>query len=312
MKRILPALAAAAVSAALTAVLMRTVFLPPQPEPEPEPAPKAAFGVFSWNDEIPLTEEGRQALALCAGRAGVTALYQQFSDEMLESGGAGDFVRDMGQAGVAVYALMGEAEWAYDSGGESLVSEIEKVAEYNRRAGPEEHIAGVVADVEPYLLDEWDGDGRDELMDGYLAGMSCAFQYASRSGLAFWPCIPTFYDASAPEVLERLIETACDGVAVMNYNRSDEYGQIAREVGYAREYGKGVVCIYELQPAGRHDLEEINTYAGQGLEALWQSAGRLEKQFGYERLSFAYHYLDPLVSMLEDSGQSYDGLPGRQ
>ena len=63
-------------------------------------------------------------------------------------------------------------------------------------------------------------------MEGYLSGMVCAYQYASRSGLEFWPCIPMFYDSSAPEVLEKLIETACDGVAVMNYNRSDEYGRL--------------------------------------------------------------------------------------
>ena len=74
--------------------------------------------------------------------------------------------------------------------------------------------------------------------------------------------------------------------------------QIAKEVGYAREYQKDVVCVYELQEPGSHDLEEINTYAGLGLKALWSSARRLEAQFGYERLQFGYHYYDPLTDLL--------------
>ena len=73
---------------------------------------------------------------------------------------------------------------------------------------------------------------------------------------------------------------------------------MAKEVGYAREYGKGVICIYELQKPGRHQLEEINTYSEQGLEALWESSRRLEDQFGYDRLQFAYHYYNPLKEML--------------
>lgn len=305
MKKILPILAAAAVSAALTALVMWRFALPHEDARTDEAAQNMGFGLFSWDSDVPDSESGRQALEQCVERAGVTALYQQFSDEALASGGAEGFVQDMGQSGVAVYALTGEAEWAYDEDGAELIEEIEKVASYNRQVGPEDRIAGVVADVEPYLLDEWDEEGRErgELMEGYLSGMVCAYQYASRSGLEFWPCITMFYDSSAPEVLEKLIETACDGVAVMNYNRSDEYGQIAREIGFAREYGKGIVCIYELQQAGEHDLEDINTYAGEGLEALWQSAARLDKQFGYEHLSFAYHYLDPLADMLEDMDQ---------
>ena len=73
---------------------------------------------------------------------------------------------------------------------------------------------------------------------------------------------------------------------------------MAKEVGYAREFGKEIICIYELQKAGRHQLEEINTYAEEGMEALWHSAQRLEKQFGYGGLRFAYHYYEPLKELL--------------
>ena len=109
---------------------------------------------------------------------------------------------------------------------------------------------------------------------------------------------PYLYDAVDKDMLEELISNGCDGVAVMNYNRRDEYGQIAMETGFAREYGKGIICIYELQKPGNHDLEDENTYANEGMEALWQSSKRLERQFGYERMRFAYHYYRPLKEML--------------
>ena len=103
-----------------------------------------------------------------------------------------------------------------------------------------------------------------------------------------------------PQVLEALVSGACDGVAVMNYDRRDEYGQMAAEVALAERYGKGVRCIYELQEPGEHGLEEIHTYAGAGLEALWQSAEELEAAFGYEGLGFAYHYDEPLRELLAE------------
>ena len=141
-------------------------------------------------------------------------------------------------------------------------------------------------------------------MNSYLECMERAYEYARQNDLIFWVCIPTFYDATCDEILVSLIADACDGTAVMNYNRTDEYLQMAKEVGYAREYGKQILCIYELQQPGYHYLEEINTYYGPGLEALWQSAERLERQFGYEKLEFAYHYYSPLKEMLEEREQT--------
>ena len=131
-----------------------------------------------------------------------------------------------------------------------------------------------------------------------------AYQFAKQNGLEFIVCVPTFYDAVCENVLEGLFAETCDGVAVMNYNRSDEYGQMEAEVKLAREYNKKIICIYELQKVGKHDLEDINTYAGEGLEALWNSAKNLKEQFNYTKLSFAYHYYEPLKEMLAESNVS--------
>ncbi len=260
------------------------------------------YGLFGWSDQVVTDQEQWQELLSCMEQAGVTSLYQSFSQESLDSGEAESFVREVRSAGGAIYMLMGDAQWAYEPEGESLLREVQRVVHYNESCKEDGRIAGVMVDVEPYLLDEWDGEDRErqELMESYLSGMKNAYQYAASEGLFFWACIPTFYNSSCQEVLEELIANACDGVAVMNYNRKDEYGQMAHEVGYAREYGKKVRCIYELQEAGKHDLEEINTYAQEGLEQLWLSAEGLSRQFGYEGLGFDYHYYEPLKKMLRE------------
>lgn len=260
----------------------------------------AGFGMFSWKEEAMKDEEAK-ALSECIDSAFVTEIYQYFSEENLLSGTGASFVRRMGEKGTAVYALMGEAAWAYEKDGASLIEKIRQVAEYNGQQERQGRIQGVMVDVEPYLLEEWDqgSQARSSLMEGYLQGIECAYVYATGNNLKFLVCIPTFYDATNREILERLIASACDGVAVMNYNRTDEYGQMAMEVGFAREYEKEVICIYELQKAGKHRLEEINTYAEAGMDMLKASAGRLEKQFGYEKLRFAYHYYEPLKEMLQ-------------
>lgn len=249
---------------------------------------------------IGMPEQG--ILAQCILKAGVSDLYQEFSGDMLVSKEAevSAFIAGMSERNVRVYSLMGDAGWALDAEGEELTARIRKAAEYNNGREPESCIWGIMVDVEPYLLDQWEEgrEARQELMASYLKGLKKAYGCAAQNGLEFWVCIPNFYDRTNREVLEELVASACDGIAVMNYDRTDEYGQIAMETGFAREYGKKILCIYELQEAGRHGLEEINTYAEAGLEALWESAKRLQRQFGYEGLQFAYHYYEPLKGLL--------------
>lgn len=258
------------------------------------------FGLFSWDEAVMETEEMQQLLA-AAKKADVTAVYQKFSREGLAGEDSRAFAAGLEDKGIDVYALMGEACWAYEKDGRTLIEEIRCVAEYNERNRDKGRIKGVMVDVEPYLLDEWDEgrEKRQELMESYGACMERSYAYASEKKLKFLVCVPTFYDVTNEDILERLIAHGCDGVAVMNYNREDEYGQMAKEVGFAREYEKEIICIYELQKPGKHELEEINTYANEGLEALRQSAWRLGRQFGYDRLKFAYHYYKPLKELLE-------------
>lgn len=265
--------------------------------------PGGGFGLFSWEPDVMLKTE-KNDLNACIRQAGVKRIYQEIPEENLTQEETPDFIRRMRARSVEVYALVGDAEWAYEKDGGSLRYDLKQIAAYNEGQKPDARIAGVMVDVEPYLLDEWNGGGRSRqrLMERYLSGIKAGYAYAEENGLEFWVCIPMFYDSTNKEILEELISEGCDGIAIMNYDRTDEYMQIAMEVGYAREYRKGVVCIYELQEPGKHELEEINTYSEIGLEPLWESAQRLKKQFGYDRLEFAYHYYKPLQEMLAKKG----------
>ncbi len=264
---------------------------------------KKGFGMFSWSGDVIDTEE-REFLTECILKAEVSELYQKFSEDILISKETevSAFATAMYELNVRVYSLTGSAEWALDEEAGELVRQIQKTAEYNRNQSKASRIYGVIVDVEPYLLEEWtEGEeSRRKLMESYLTGMETAYDYAKQNKLEFWVCIPNFFDETDRDILERLISDACDGVAVMNYNRTDEYAQMAMEVGFAREYEKKIRCIYELQAAGVHDLKEINTYAEAGIDALWKSAERLKRQFGYEGLGFSYHYYKPLKEMMEE------------
>ena len=266
--------------------------------------PSQGFGMFSWGNAA-ISEDETDNLEKCIGQADVTKIYQHFSDDVLGSEEAKGFLERMKENNIQVYALFGDAEWAYETDAETLIGKIKRVADYNKN-NKKYRIVGVMVDVEPYLLDEWseEGDVRDELMENYLECIKNAYQYAKQNDLEFIVCVPTFYDEVCEDVLDSLVENACDGLAVMNYNRSDEYGQIEAEVKLAREQNKEIICIYELQEAGKHDLEDINTYAGEGLEPLWKSAKNLKEQFGYSKLSFSYHYYEPLKDLLAEEDAS--------
>lgn len=262
-------------------------------------------GLFSWTEEAWSDKEREQFLDV-AKKSGIGEVYQEFSGEALKAGAPEGFVGELGRQGMRVYALFGTAEWSYEEDGASLCGRIRLTADYNRGRSREERISGIMADVEPYLLPEWEQgeEARAELMDAWLSGIRTAYACARENGLEFLVCIPVFFDTAADEVLRELAAEGCDGLAVMNYNREDEYGQIEREVELAESCGKDVICVYELQRAGDHGLTEKNTYAEEGPDALRAAAEKLRNAFVETNpeaaLSFAFHYYEPLKEMLEE------------
>ncbi|MBC8569567.1 hypothetical protein [Zongyangia hominis] len=273
-----------------------------------ETPPQSHYSLFSWDDEAVKADEREDFLSILS-QMEIDTVYQALSSDQMESKDTETFLSDLSQKGIAVYYLAGDSAWGREKDGASVRAVIEQVAHYNKAAGKDRRFAGLMLDVEPYLLEEWKGasdEDKEVLFTQYVDGMVEAYQAARKEKIPMLLCIPWFYEKYSEPQLGRLIAEGCDGVAIMNYRRSDEYGQIETEVELARKYEKQVVNIAELQKPGSHDLEDVNTYYNEGLDALRASWDVLERRFDYDRLSFSYHYYAPLKELLEGQGSGQE------
>ena len=113
--------------------------------------------------------------------------------------------------------------------------------------------------------------------------------------LSVYVCIPFWLDTQSggKAILERIIK-ATDGVFVMNYYRENERAQAECEYSLAKEYGKAIWTIYELQPVGMYDLEDYNTYYDLGLAAVEQN---YQKMFSDTDVGLAFHTLEMMKEL---------------
>lgn len=254
-----------------------------------------ATSIFSWEGEYmepELEDEVTRVMkALSCG-----AVYQSVPGDA-EEAVVLDYLKRRAEAGQDVYYLTGESEWGLTENREELLAQVEAVGEWNAKAEEGRGFRGIVLDVEPYLMDCWDDD-QEGYMEQYVENMRIAYDAACKEGLQVIVCIPNFYDRKGlEEQLERLTETACDGVAVMNYNKNDEVGQISAEEALARKHGKAILNIVELQKPGYHDLTDNNTYYHDGIQAVYDSWDRIREAYPYEGLGFSWHYLKPAIEL---------------
>lgn len=250
--------------------------------------------MFSWEDEYLLPEQ-EDNLQKVRDVLGCEAVYQQISQDV-ETDIILDYLERRKDAGQDVYYLAGASEWGIESDGESMLAAVDTVIDLNELS--EGGIAGIVWDVEPYTLNEWD-ENPEEVMDMLEKNCVLAYQKAEENGLSVIACIPNFYDRKGFTVqLEHIIAEGCDGVAVMNYNKADEAGQIAVELELARKYDKGLINITELQKPGYHDLTEENTYYYDGVDTVIERWNVLREECGADNLGFAWHYLKPILELL--------------
>ena len=238
--------------------------------------------LFCWNSP---TGENAEALLKIANEYSIGELYLNCAGADAQSINA--FLQAAKDVGLDVFWLAGDPTWATDADGTEMIRQVESAAALRQSAGSV--MRGIVLDVEPYLLEDWD-ENSDAWMRSFVQAARCAYQEAHRQGLEMILCVPYYYDQTGyAEHLEELIAHACDRVAVMNYYRKDEIEHIATEAAYAQAYDKGLINIYELQPPGEHGLQEINTYYNLGMEAVEQSFGDLQRAYPELDLYMALH-----------------------
>ena len=280
-------------------------------KPTGPPAPGIA-GLFSWNAETVNKTDGE--LFQLMKEQGLTVLYQNISSKNSRQEQMSVFVEAAMAEGIAVYYLTGDPKWGLDPSGDKLCEAVEEAAAYNRRikrkflerreqdGKPWEtvpQLVGIVFDVEPYTLKEWDKNP-GKVMDSFVSGMKEAYALAQEYGLEVIVCVPWYYDKKGQrDGLEELIENGCDCIAVMNYYRGAEIKNIAAEVELVQKHGKGIITIYELQKADGRGVEEINTYYNSGLAALKKSYTGVLEAYPEQTVSIAYHDYRALKEVLK-------------
>lgn len=252
--------------------------------------------IFSWDDTYMLPEN-EELVSETMRLLECKTIYQEIPSDT-EEDIVIDFLERRNEQNQNVFYLTGAAEWGIEEDAESMISRVDTFLEWNKKAGRNKGFSGIVFDVEPYLTDEWHDDKRD-VMERYVDNCIKTYDYAKENNVAIILCIPNFYDsAKQTDELERLVQLGCDAIAVMNYDKTDEWGQISTETGFAQKYEKTIINITELQRPGKHSLEEINTYYNDGLDAVKDSWAKIEEACEYENLGFSYHYLKTAIKLL--------------
>ena len=243
--------------------------------------------LFSWDSAVLAAPQSQELFGWMA-EEGFSVLYQAVPRDCdLEELAA--FAQGAADGGIALYLLTGDPQWAADETGAQMRDEIERVQTINAALPEGAALRGVVMDVEPYLAPGWEG-GEDAMMDAYASAMARACREAKGAGLEYIACIPYYFDTEGyTQQLEMLVRYGCTGLAVMNYDKHDEAGQIEDELELARDAGCTLTVIYEVQQPGQHGLSERNTYYEDGPAALAESWQAIVQACGGDGLAFAVH-----------------------
>ena len=276
------------------------------------PPSKNIAGLFSWSAETVNKTDGE--LFKLMKQEGLNVLYQNISTKNSRQEQMSVFVESAMEKGITVYYLTGDASWGLDPNGDRLCEAVEETVAYNRRIKRKflerrekdgkaweeiPQLAGIMLDVEPYTLKEWDRNP-GKVMDSFVSGMKEAYALAQDYGLEVIVCVPWYYSDKGQQTgLEELIKNGCDSIAVMNYYRGAEVKNIATEAELASKYGKGLITIYELQKANGRSVKEINTYYNSGLAALESSYRSVLEAYPDQTISLAYHDYKALKEVLK-------------
>lgn len=184
------------------------------------------------------------------------------------------FVTDARDAGLLVLAMAGDPSWATDSGAWSTwVDEVVEAGGFD----------GVVFDVEPYALAEWNSRKRNRLIRSYLESLEDAVLRAGAlptfTTVPFWWDDPAFNTRKRP-LVEQVLSMS-DGIIVMAYRDqargADGIIELSQsEVDLASSMGKQIVIGVETGPTA---LDKVS-FAEEGSAAMEEELAVVEAEFG--------------------------------
>lgn len=252
------------------------------------------LAIFSWDKET-VIDKGEDT-ADFLHQYEIKRLFQSFSSD-LSITDIQSFLEDM-DSEMAVYQLIGTPEWAREGGAASLIEEAERIITINQQLQVDQQLKGLVVDVEPYLLDDFDWDD-ETLQMSFMANMRELYTYLTAHDLEMITVVPYFYDTRGyKQVLEFLITEASTELAIMNYYRDDEIEHMIYEAALAESIGLPITTIYEFKPPGEYGLTERNTYYEEGLTAAHTNLETIIENFSNQDIYGAFHDLTALKEVV--------------
>lgn len=215
------------------------------------------------------------------------------------------FISRLHRRGLGAYALLGSAylhteAYMLPEKRQEALAMFQRILDYNAAAKPEERFDGINLDIEPHILDQWDTQ-RDQLLLQYLDLGQALMELKRKSGqiLAVGPAIPFWLDGIVLEwngekkpVSEHVIDTY-DYVALMDYRdhaagRDGMISHAESEMKYAGKVQRKVVIGVELTP---NEIRKVS-FNHLGEKDLKRELALVEKAFGREPAfsGFALHH----------------------
>jgi len=189
------------------------------------------------------------------------------------------------QAGIKVHALDGDPRFALREWHGRSIALINKIIEYNQAVSPQERFYGIRYDNEPYLLPQFGGTQKENVLKEYLELAEKSQALAQKAGLAFGVDIPFWFDGfneffepsaalGGRPMSEQIIDVV-DNVGIMDY-RTVAYGADGviehgtNELKYAAKKGKKVFIGLETVSLPDETIYDFSL-SGKGHRVLIQA-----------------------------------------
>lgn len=172
-----------------------------------------------------------------------------------DSEGMRPLLSKLNQANIRVHALDGDPRFALKKWHGRSIALLEKIIQYNQSVSAKERFYGIRYDNEPYLLPNFGGIHKENLLKEYLELIGKSQELARRAGLTFGIDIPFWFDSvneffepttnvEDRPMSEQIIDMV-DNIGIMDY-RTIAYGADGviehgiNELKYASKKGKKV------------------------------------------------------------------------
>ncbi|MBV9294179.1 MAG: hypothetical protein JO145_01305 [Acidobacteriaceae bacterium] len=196
--------------------------------------------------------DGSAELLRFAKKESITDLFVQWSTEGDKHSLRG-FIRMAREENIRVYALDGSPEAALAENHGRVLKEVDAIAAFNESSQPEERLAGIHFDIEPYLLAGFDGRAKSQILSEYVdlqRKVAAEVHLHKAAGLSYGIDLPFWFDR---DVVERVLPFV-DTIAIMDYRNhaSGEDGIVAHALpilGIAQMSHRKVFVGVETAPA---------------------------------------------------------------